>query len=76
MSASTPTPPNLGEKTMSEPFFTIKEAATLLRIPYWKLNRAVNQGLIPSHSMLNQRKYLKLSEVENCMAQHGGDYVQ
>jgi len=46
-----------------EKLLTLKEAAKLLGIPYWKLNRAVQQGLIPSYSLLNSRKLVRVSEV-------------
>jgi hypothetical protein len=46
-----------------EKLFTIKGAATQLGLPYWKLNRATQLGLLPSYQLLNARKLVKLSEI-------------
>lgn len=46
-----------------EPLITIKAAAEALRLPTWKLSRAAQQGTIPTYSILNSRKLVKLSEV-------------
>jgi excisionase family DNA binding protein len=46
-----------------EPFYTIKEAAGRLNLPYWKLQRAVKQGAIPSYTVLNSRRLVRLSEI-------------
>lgn len=54
------TPPEGPEKLL-----TVKEAAKQLGVPYWKLNRAVQQRLIPSYSLLNRRKLVRLSEILN-----------
>ena len=51
---NTPTP---------EAFLTIKEAARVLRLPYWKILRSVNENLIPHYSLLNSRKLVKISEI-------------
>jgi hypothetical protein len=48
-------------------YHTIKNASAALNIPYWKLLRAVNAGLIPHHRLLNSTKYVKLHEVEETM---------
>ena len=48
-------------------YHTIKNASATLNIPYWKLLRAVNAGLIPHHRLLNSTKYVKLHEVEEAM---------
>lgn len=48
-----------------EKLLTIKEAANQLGLPYWKLNRAVQQELVPSYSLLNSRKLVRISEVLN-----------
>jgi excisionase family DNA binding protein len=44
-------------------FLTIGAAAKVIGIPYFKLQRAVRAGLIPSYRLLNNRRLLKLSEV-------------
>ena len=48
-------------------FYTIKEAADLLGLPYWKLQRAVKAGLVPSYALYNKRRYVRLDEVEAVM---------
>jgi len=52
---------------------TIKEAAALLGLPTWKLQRAVGKGLVPSYTFLNRRKLVRLSEVDGVIKQsrHG-----
>jgi excisionase family DNA binding protein len=42
---------------------TIKEASSLLGVPYWKLLRAVNRGDVPSYKFFNSRKLVRLSEI-------------
>lgn len=46
-----------------ERFITIKEAATALGIPYFKVQRAAQKGLIPTYWFFNSRKLVKYSEV-------------
>jgi hypothetical protein len=53
--------------TVNDRYHTIKNASKALNIPYWKLLRAVNAGLIPHHRLLNSTKYVRLSEVEEAM---------
>lgn len=48
----------------------IKEAAETLGLPYWKLNRAVRQNLVPSYTLLNSRRYVRVSEVLACISGH------
>jgi excisionase family DNA binding protein len=48
---------------LPEKFSTLKEAAALLGVPYWKLQRAVKYGLIPSYKLLNSRPLVLPSEV-------------
>jgi hypothetical protein len=50
-----------------EPFLTIKEAAALLNIPYFKLQRAAKLGLFPVYRLFNKRCYVRISEVEQAM---------
>lgn len=51
------------EKTKPEKFYTLKEAARLLGLPYFKLARAARLGLFPTYSLLNRRRLVRLSEV-------------
>jgi hypothetical protein len=46
-----------------ERFFSIKEAAYKLGFKYWKLQRAVKRGDIPSYAPFNSRRVVRLSEV-------------
>ncbi|MBN8530914.1 MAG: hypothetical protein J0L97_03500 [Alphaproteobacteria bacterium] len=50
-------------------FLPIKPAAEKLGIPYWKLLRACNVGLIPAYRLLNSRRYVKVAEVEQVLQQ-------
>ena len=52
--------------------YTIKEAAALLGLPTWKLQRAVKDGLIPSYTFLNRRKLVRLSEIDAALKREGG----
>ena len=58
-----------------ERLLTLKEAASELGIPYWKLLRASNAGLIPTYTLLNSRRLVRLSEInrviENSSLQGG-----
>jgi excisionase family DNA binding protein len=62
-----PDPPLTQPEQFIEKLLSIKEAAKQLGIPYWKLNRAVQLGLIPSYSVLNTRKLVRLSEIINAI---------
>ncbi len=44
-------------------FMTFKEAAEMIQLPYFKIQRAARQGLIPTYSLLNARKYVKLRDI-------------
>jgi hypothetical protein len=46
-----------------EPFLSIKECAHQLGLQYFKLQRAVQAGLVPSYTFFNSRKLVRLSEV-------------
>jgi excisionase family DNA binding protein len=46
-----------------EPLYTIQQAAITLNIHIWKLRRAVKSGLIPSYTIWNSRRLVRLSEV-------------
>ena len=47
---------------------TFKNAADALGIPYFKIQRAAVRGLIPTYSLFNARKYVKLSDILSCIA--------
>lgn len=47
---------------------TFKDAANALRIPYFKVQRAARAGIIPTYSLLNRRKYVKLRDILNLMS--------
>jgi len=47
----------------TEPLKTIQEAAELLGLPYFKLNRAAKRGLIPTYTIFNSRRLVRVSEV-------------
>lgn len=47
--------------------FTYKDAATKLNVPYFKIQRAARSGIIPTYSILNSRKYVKLSDILKAM---------
>jgi hypothetical protein len=47
----------------AEPLRTIKQAAALLEIPYFKLARAVKNGLVPHYTICNSRKLVRVSEI-------------
>lgn len=47
---------------------TYKDAAAKLNIPYFKIQRAACSGLIPTYSILNSRKYVKLSDILKAMS--------
>jgi predicted site-specific integrase-resolvase len=57
---------------LPEPLLTIKEAAPLLNIKYWQLQRAVKRGLVPSYTLLNSKKHVRLSEVAAAFKRWGG----
>ena len=46
-----------------EKLLTVKQAAAELGLPYWKLNRSVKSGLVPSYTLLNSRRLVRLSEI-------------
>lgn len=61
---------NISTKTCG--YFTIKQAAATLNIPYWKLLRAVNGRIIPHHKLLNSTRYVKIQEIEAAMQEAAG----
>jgi excisionase family DNA binding protein len=54
-----------------EKLYTFQEAADILKIYAWKIRRAVKKGLIPSYTLLNSRRLVRLSEV--IAAMNAGD---
>lgn len=51
------------QETLSETLLTIPRAAAQLDIPVSTLRRAVNSGLIPTYTIFNSRRRVRLSEV-------------
>lgn len=51
-----------------ERLHTIREAAELAGLKYWLLLRAVNRGDVPSYQFGNQRKRVRLSDIEAAIA--------
>lgn len=51
----------------SDQLHTIPEAAAHLGIPVSTLRRAVNSGHIPTHTVFNKRKRVRLSEVTDAI---------
>ena len=49
-------------------FRTLKDAASVLRLPYFKIQRAARAGIIPTYSILNGRKYVKLRDIIELMS--------
>ena len=47
-----------------EPLLTIGEIAKRLALPYWKVQRAVKHGDLPSYRVFNSRRLLRQSEVK------------
>jgi len=54
---------------------TLKAAAELLGIPYFKVQRAAARRLIPTYTLLNSRKYVRPSEILAQMAMVSTDDV-
>jgi predicted site-specific integrase-resolvase len=50
-----------------EKLLTLKQAQQELGIPYYKLLRAANAGLIPTYSLLNNKKYVRASDILKAM---------
>lgn len=45
-----------------------KQAASILGLPYYKIQRAAKLGLLPTYSLFNSRKYVKLSDIRRVMS--------
>jgi len=48
---------------ISEPLLTLKDIATSLGLPTFKVTRAAKLGIFPTYFLLNKRKLARLSEV-------------
>jgi hypothetical protein len=48
---------------MPEPFYSYKEAAGLLGVPYSKIQRAGKRGLFPVYRLYNSRPLVRISEI-------------
>ncbi|HVI30171.1 hypothetical protein [Hansschlegelia sp.] len=59
---------NDGGATDLDRLRTFKEAADLLGLPYFKIQRAARLGLVPTYRLFNSRKYVRASEILACMA--------
>jgi hypothetical protein len=46
-----------------EPLLTLKNIATRLGLPTFKVTRAAKLGIFPTYSLLNKRRLARLSEV-------------
>lgn len=47
---------------------TFKDAAAKLSVPYFKVQRAARAGVIPTYSLFNSRKYVKLRDILDLMS--------
>jgi predicted site-specific integrase-resolvase len=52
----------------AEQYVTLKQAAQLLGIPYYKLQRAAKAGLIKTYTFYNSRLYVLISEIRKEIA--------
>jgi hypothetical protein len=50
-----------------EPYLTFKQAARTLNVPYFKIQRAAQLGIVPVYRLLNSRPYVKRSDLERLM---------
>lgn len=47
---------------------TFRDAAAALGIPYFKIQRAARAGAIPTYSLFNSRKYVRLGDILDVMS--------
>lgn len=47
---------------------TFKDAAAKLSVPYFKIQRAARASVIPTYSLFNSRKYVKLRDILDLMS--------
>lgn len=50
-----------------EKVYTLRDAAEMLGVPYYKVQRAARTGLIPTYRLLNSRPYVKISDILKLM---------
>ncbi len=65
MTESKPAPPSLDPLDRLR---TFKEAADALGIPYYKIQRAARNGLVPTYGILNGRRYVTLRDLLDRMS--------
>lgn len=46
-----------------EPLVSLKQAAEALGLPYFKVQRAARDGIIPTYFVYNSRRLVRVSEV-------------
>ena len=63
--------PTDGKSDEQHRYYTIPQAADALRIPSYKLRRAVKLGLVPSYGFLDHRRYVVLADIRSAMAAKG-----
>lgn len=51
----------------AEALLTFRQAADLFGVPYWKIQRAARDGLIPTFTLLNSRRYVRRSDIERAL---------
>lgn len=58
-----------------EPLVNLKDAASALGLPYFKIQRAARAGLIPTYFVYNSRRLVRISEVLAVIdaSRQGGD---
>ena len=66
---------NVPQATYPEKYHTVEEAAELSGIFKWKLYRAIERRIIPHYTFINNRKLVRLSEIEVVItaSRQGGD---
>lgn len=55
------------QPTESEAYLTFRQAAQVLNVPYFKVQRADRLGIVPVYRLLNSRPYVKRSDLERVM---------
>lgn len=54
---------NAVEFTSKDQLITYKQAADALGLPYFKIQRAGSGGVIPTYTLFNGRKYVKMRDI-------------
>jgi hypothetical protein len=65
--------PNISPEVPAERLYTFRAAAEALGLPYYKIQRAAKAGLVPTYSLLNGRRYLKLTDIMLATRDSGAD---